>query len=229
VVFVDDDETVCAGLLDAYIAVFAEQPQCAAAGGVIDLNFEVPRPNWLHPSLDGYLSAYEVPAGESRRLPPKAMVPVGGNLALRRQVALDLGGFDPRLGRVGKNLLSGEETEFLDRVLASGREVWVTPDARVLHLVPRDRATVRWIMRRVYAQGKTDERMDPTNRLVHAVAALLVGGLKYLATTWPPRSATFVRYLAHRAYRAGQASEILAVRYQRFGAARRVKRSVTNT
>ena len=40
VVFVDDDETVCAGLLDAYIAVFAEQPQCAAAGGVIDLNFD---------------------------------------------------------------------------------------------------------------------------------------------------------------------------------------------
>ncbi len=60
---------------------------------------------------------------------------VGANMAVRRSVALELGGFDPRLGR-GAPIRGGDEQYMFFRLVHAGWTAIVTPAALVLHPRP---------------------------------------------------------------------------------------------
>lgn len=56
----------------------------------------------------------------------------GSNIAYRRRVFVELGGFSPAFGP-GSPLGTGEETEFFDRVLAAGKRIVFLPGSVVRH------------------------------------------------------------------------------------------------
>lgn len=76
--------------------------------------------------------------------PPSAggVVGMGANMALRRELALRLGAFDPRLDG-GAPTESGGDTDMFARILASGAQIVYTPDALVWHRHRRDMAQLR--------------------------------------------------------------------------------------
>jgi hypothetical protein len=86
----------------------------------------------------------------------------GSNISFRRDVFLDLGGFDTEIGgRKGDKNLQGGETELCARMAGEyGEEVWYTPDAEVAHKVFDYRTDVLWLLDRAFWQGYSKRAME---------------------------------------------------------------------
>ena len=150
VAFIDDDAVAN----DKWLASLARRfciTSAAAVGGPI-------RPIWpsgalieVPEALWGYLSLLDF-GGEAKRL-SFPHCPFGCNMAFRRHVLSEVGGFPEVLGRVGNRLLSGEETAVFLRLHSSNMEVWYEPDAYVHHVVAPERLSAHWLCRRAYEGG----------------------------------------------------------------------------
>jgi hypothetical protein len=81
--------------------------------------------------------------------------PIGANMSLRTGLALDVGGFDDAVGRVGTNPRGCEETELSIRLTASrpGSAVFYVPDAAVDHHVTEQRIRLGYFLRRCWHEG----------------------------------------------------------------------------
>lgn len=75
--------------------------------------------------------------------------------------------FDENLGRKPGGLLGGEETELCERARAGGHEVRYNGAAVVRHQISAERATNRWILRRLYYSGVTRARRGGKPRAAH--------------------------------------------------------------
>lgn len=211
VAFVDDDARPEPGWAAGVLAARSRWPSGAALGGPVLLEWGGARPSWVVPDLHRWFSAID--HGPVARLlgPDEALV--GANMAVARDQALAVGAFAPELGRMGASLLSGEEVDLLRRLREAGGEIGWEPAAAVRHLVLPERMTRRWLLRRAWAQGRTD-----------SAAARLGGGavprgarpaLRALARGWPTAareiraadspSGAAMREMTRRARRLAQA------------------------
>lgn len=77
-------------------------------------------------------------------------------MAFRREVFQRIGGFDPRLGRIGDSLLSGEESDIFRRMHVAGFRTRYIPDAILRHRIPAIRTDPNWVLQRSYWQGISD-------------------------------------------------------------------------
>jgi len=148
--FLDDDAVPNAGWLAAISDIFTNHPNVAAAGGPIDPAFEVPRPDWLGPGVEGYYSILDL--GPNSRLFPRNRLPFGANMAVRRS-ALGEQRFSEQLGRNGASLASGEEFALLAALRSRGHEIYYAPAMRVRHFIAKERLNVEWLMARSRAGG----------------------------------------------------------------------------
>jgi GT2 family glycosyltransferase len=80
-------------------------------------------------------------------------VPLGVNMAIRRDALARAGGFDPRVGRKAGTLLGQEVREWCMRARAAGLTGYYVPDIIVQHLIPSDRLTKRYFRRWFYWRG----------------------------------------------------------------------------
>lgn len=106
-------------------------------------------------AVDGAGTAYCRFDGSEDRIFRGAQTPpwyvgTGGNMAFRRKVLLDAGGFDPTFGN-GSEARSADETELVLRLLKRGSTLVWTPDMRVYH--PSKSSAERITSRRTYGFG----------------------------------------------------------------------------
>jgi len=215
VVFIDDDETVCPGFIEAHMDTYEQQPGCVAVGGAMDLYFDTGAPRWVSPALMGLYSSYPVSEGTCRPLEPRENPPFGGNLSLLAAAAHECGGFDPAFGRVDTSLVGGEETVLLEALRSAGNEIWLTGAARIRHHVPAERARLAWVLRRSIGQGRTEQRIAADHALGPIVLRLLFGGMRLFAKRRSVRPPVLVEYVVHRAYWVGRFTEASAARRSR--------------
>lgn len=170
--FLDDDAVPSPGWLAALADAFAAHPDAAAVGGPIEPEFEIPRPDWLGPGVEGYYSILDL--GPNSKVFPRNHLPFGANMALRRNALGDLQ-FLESLGRKGTSLQSGEESALFHSLRARGGRIVYVPLMRVRHFVPRDRLTVDWLLARCADSGVSRARMavGPLERLALLVRILL--------------------------------------------------------
>ena len=185
VAFVDDDARPESGWLGALMAAYERWPDVAAVGGPIESAFLQERPKWLSAGIEHYFGTTNL--GDEARLLTLGEWLSGSNMSFRKDVIVGIGGFSTDLGRVGSSLLSNEETRVFEQLLHAGKKVGYEPTARVTHLVHNDRLSIRWLLKRTLAQGRSDFIQDrlggslPTRRRrVRAIgsstrSALLVG------------------------------------------------------
>lgn len=157
VVFVDDDVTVAPGWLAA-LATPVLDGIGGAAGGKVVADPEVSLPPWLNADLHGYLTALDL--GPERRPLREGEYLLTASLAARRDLLRSVGGFDPVLGPRPGAHLTNDDLDLTRRLLASGRPVLWVPEARAVHAVPDERLSVLWLVRRLYAQGRSDYLLD---------------------------------------------------------------------
>ena len=157
VAFLDDDAYPEPSWLAALDRTFAD-PAVQAAGGPVTPRYAGSLPDWLTGPYLPYLTVWH-PGPEPLALHYNEY-PRGANVAFRREAFERFGGFSTHLGRKGKTLLSGEETEICLRIERDGGEIRYVPDAGVDHRVHAERITRDWMLARFGAQGRTEAIID---------------------------------------------------------------------
>lgn len=154
IVWTDDDVHVRAGWQTAYARAFARWPDAAFFGGPVLPWFEGDPPRWLRDGIDIVDAAFAVRNFGSDTFEfDGARLPFGANMAFRLDVQRRHL-YDPALGRRGRAMLSGEETQVMHAILAEGgRGRWV-PDAVVDHFIPAARQTIGYLRRYFAGHGE---------------------------------------------------------------------------
>ena len=150
IIWADDDVIVETQWLAAYVRAFERWPDAVFFGGPIAPLFEGAPPPWLMPALGQVGNAYAArDLGDEERTLDGWTLPYGANMAIRaaEQRAHP---YDVRLGRHGERLSAGEEAAVLDALLAEGAEGRWVPAARVRHIIPATRQSLRYL-REYYA------------------------------------------------------------------------------
>jgi cellulose synthase/poly-beta-1,6-N-acetylglucosamine synthase-like glycosyltransferase len=151
VAFLDDDAYADPDWLDALLGPFAD-PTVAGVGGWIV-------PDWQGTPAEWFPETYYWILGCSYSgLPPTGATlrnPIGANMALRRRVFDEVGGFTSGIGRIGKVPLGCEETELCIRFTANHPDDRFVLERRAVvhHLVPPSRLTWSYFRSRCWAEG----------------------------------------------------------------------------
>ncbi|OKH51126.1 glycosyltransferase [Phormidium tenue NIES-30] len=152
--YLDDDAEASPHWLVALAEAFEQHPKAAIAGGYVSLIWpqDMTPPRWLSSTLSESLGAYDL-GTTTRLITNPGQTPRGLNYGVKKSFLEAVGGFDPQLGRVGKNLLSNEELHLTQLALAAGHEVLFVPQAQVAHNVAPERLRRGWFLRRSWWQG----------------------------------------------------------------------------
>jgi len=87
-------------------------------------------------------------------------LPIGGNLAFRRETLVAVGGWRTDLGKVDNTLICGEDHEIFLRLRRVGLYVGVyDPAIRVRHFIPETKVRTTYFRHWFYWRGKTIARM----------------------------------------------------------------------
>jgi len=141
--FIDDDEEVDASWFEVIRAVFAEH-DLDFIGGPYVPRFESEIPAWLPRE---YNSVIGVVDGGTQRVPFDRNYPgilMGGNAVFTRRILEKVGPYSTELGRSGNRLLSCEDEEMYERLLAAGGRGLYVPELIIYHFVPTERLTKRY-------------------------------------------------------------------------------------
>jgi GT2 family glycosyltransferase len=162
VAYIDDDARAAPGwareLLRAHDAYGG---RAGAVGGPVRPLWPEAKPDWLGPSLLGYLSIVDL-GRETRELLAGEWL-AGCNLSFDRTALVVAGGFRVDLGRVGSAgmMISNEDLEIAERIKASGKLVVYAPAACVDHVIAPERLTEAWFRRRAAWQAVSDLLSNP--------------------------------------------------------------------
>jgi len=150
VAFIDDDALPGPGWLAALGSAF-DDPRVVGAGGHAVPAWEGKRPAWFP---EEYLW---VVGCSYRGMPVNGRIrnPIGCNMAFRRDVLVEVGGFGPTLGRLGNRPFGLEETELCVRLLRAqpGSLIAMVEGATVEHHVPRSRQGPGYFLQRCFYEG----------------------------------------------------------------------------
>ena len=179
VAFIDDDERIVEEFITAYIELFDQHPDAMAAGGKIIAEYPTGRPCWMSHYTEQPI-ANPMDFGESVRLFPTGRIPGGGNMAMRRRLFDTVGVFNTTLGRTGKRLLGGEESDLFERIARLEYRVYYAPRAVMYHIIPAEKLTHDYFVRLATNTGISQRtRAEQNNRL----AKLYIGELMKWAAT----------------------------------------------
>jgi len=206
----DDDVMIHPGWLLAYVRAFERYPEASIFGGKVLPRLEAPTPKWFAkfkdvPPITAVLA--------KRDFGPEALpvsieggrIPFGANYALRaceqRRHLYDL-----NLGASPNHRRTAEEIQVIRKLLDQGCSGWWVPDAKVDHIIPAQRQSIRYIFQYYYSAGETwalFRNVDPVlanqwgpvlefRRLLKGIPALTVRFMLYHATRF-----LLFRYLAN--------------------------------
>ncbi|HBB31422.1 MAG TPA: glycosyltransferase [Cyanobacteria bacterium UBA8803] len=152
--YLDDDAVASPQWLKVLIAAYQDNEKLVVAGGKVTLIWPdgITPPNWISPELAGNLGLYDL--GDTLvQITQPGLTPRGLNYSIRRTFLEQIGGFDPNLGRKGKNLLSNEELYMTELALEQGWQVAYIPEALAAHNVAPERLKPSWFLQRSWWQG----------------------------------------------------------------------------
>jgi glycosyltransferase involved in cell wall biosynthesis len=151
IAFIDDDAVADKWWLENLLKNYND-PEVVGVGGLIKPLWKSNRPKWFPEELDWVIGC------SYKGLPEfKTFVrnPLGCNMSFRREVFERIGCFRSDIGRFGKRLLSGEETEFSVRILKMlpYAKIVYDPSAVVYHKISENRLCLRYLFVRSVNEG----------------------------------------------------------------------------
>jgi glycosyltransferase involved in cell wall biosynthesis len=167
--FTDDDVRVDDDWITELRAALS-QGDTAMVGGPVEPRWEHQAPRWLRLDAMDY-GPMVAPLGllnyGNKAVPLGTRTLLGANLAVRRDVLQQVGGFALHLGKMRGTLLSGEDHELCRRVQAAGYKALYSPRARVEHWVPAERMRVRYFLSWFFWSGITHASLEQGDRHQH--------------------------------------------------------------
>src|SRR6516164_5456771 len=152
IAFVDDDNLLDSGWLDAIARAIRKNPEAGGIGGRVILDWEEPPPNFVKGF--GWCFAEQ----ELGRAACEVDGLVGAGMVVRRAALIECGWLERPLlaDRAGKRLISGGDVEIVQRIRGSGYPLWFAPDAILRHRIPTDRASWHYLLRVNHGLGSSE-------------------------------------------------------------------------
>jgi glycosyltransferase involved in cell wall biosynthesis len=144
IAFTDDDVRASPEWVKSIARAFAEHPDVDMVGGKVEPEWEADPPPWLPEAGDAPLALLDYGNVPFRIDPMEPRCLIGANMAIRRRALQRVGGFSPRLQRVGEGIGSTEDHEFQTRLLGSGASALYEPRIAARALVSRQRLSKRY-------------------------------------------------------------------------------------
>ena len=153
VAFLDDDAVAGPDWL-AWLAKAMETPDILGAGGFSEPVWEAGKPPRWFP--DELLWAVGCSYRGLPEAPGKIRNVFGGCACFPRSLFTTVGMFNGTLGRHGKDMTGGYESEFCIRASKQARGTFLyEPRARVRHRVPAARSTLDYVVHRCFIEGQS--------------------------------------------------------------------------
>ncbi len=177
--FTDDDILVERGWIKAYHDAELSRPEADFFGGRVIPFFSGGHPGWLHDErmdlLDGLYGCYNL-GQELREILAGDVLPIGGSMGFRLSCFSNNNRFRPDLGVIGRGMGRGEETEFLGRLVRSGKRGIYVADALCHHAVLPERLNLGCAFRYGMAcSGGRGSRLHAAWFLLRGLRQLLLG------------------------------------------------------
>lgn len=157
--FTDDDITFNSLWLHQLSQVF-EEPDCLAAGGRILPVWSSAKPRWFYEerplSLRGVIGHFDL----GDEICETTTAPFGANMAFRKEAFSRYGLFRTDLGRKGKALINGEETELCQRLIQAKEKITYTPRAIVYHPVLKEHTQKKYVQSWFFHDGLAQFRAE---------------------------------------------------------------------
>jgi glycosyltransferase involved in cell wall biosynthesis len=137
--FVDDDNWLERGWVQAAFEVFRDRPDVGACGSTIEPQFETSRPAWFESVANLYATG---PSPQIVGDVTTRHVPCGAGLCLRLSALADAQRKRLKtisIGRTGSSLTAGEDCEIVYCLRLAGWRVWMEPRLRLRHFLPARR------------------------------------------------------------------------------------------
>ncbi len=159
ILWTDDDTLVDQAWAREYCRAFQRWPEAAVFGGPVDVRLDGSPPAWLRRILPRVRYAYAAQDHGQEPIPlAPRVLPVGANYAVRMKEQRQRL-YDPELGLRPGGTIRGEESAALEAILADGFQGWWVPAARVLHGIPEERQTIRYLRSYYFGVGEYQGRM----------------------------------------------------------------------
>jgi glycosyltransferase involved in cell wall biosynthesis len=153
VLFLDDDVRLDRTFISNYLIALEVHSDFDFFGGPIIPWFEGEKRRWTESVLLQFPWCYScLDLGAPSRPLLDHQTPFGANMCIRRSL-LEIHRFSSELGYRHGELIPGEETELFHRLREAGAKgFWIT-ECGLLHLLPKERNSPRYLLRRAYGQG----------------------------------------------------------------------------
>ena len=149
VFFIDDDVTIDSRWAIELLSEMERRSLDVACGLVIP-EWPGPLPKWLGPELYVKLAVHRTDGESDREALDQYF---SANVGFRRAALDHFGTFREDLGVVGKNPMSGEDTELFARIIDQGGRIGFAERAVVHHRISPDRLTRQYFRRKSFAFG----------------------------------------------------------------------------
>jgi GT2 family glycosyltransferase len=151
IAFIDDDAAADRDWLKNLVRNF-DDPSVIGIGGQIVPVWSGKNPDWFPEEL------YWIVGCSYKGLPTKKAPirnPIGCNMAFKHSLFEEVGYFSTSVGRIGNKLLGHDDTEFGIRATSKlrGQKITYDPEALVYHKVSENRVSLRYVLKRSYAEG----------------------------------------------------------------------------
>lgn len=151
--FLDDDAIISCDILQGYDEAIQNYPECGIFGGKVLPELGIKTPNWFDHNFYMLYSILDI--GDEIKEFNKPYGPIGANFLVKKNI-IDTHRFRTDLGRIGNNLLSGEETDFILKLRHNSNSIVYVPSAMVYHHFEHKRYDFSWALERFKQNGRSD-------------------------------------------------------------------------
>ena len=153
--FIDDDAVACPNYLLEIQSFIQKYSDVTLIGGRIYPRFEGAEPKWISPLLMPIFSTLDL--GDTEKQLSGKRYPVGANMIFRHSIFDTIDMLNPELGRVGKNMMGGEEKDIYLRIIKAGGKIYYAPKPFVHHIIPIERATKTFLEKQAIGVGMSEK------------------------------------------------------------------------
>jgi glycosyltransferase involved in cell wall biosynthesis len=190
--FVDDDITAEPTWLMELTKPLSN-PEWVGTGGRVYLPKNFVAPSWMavegHHSLVSILALFDLGA-EAHLL---KISPLGNNMAFRRQIFEQYGGFRTDLGPMPGSEIRYEDTEFATRVMSGGGRILYVPTAIVRHAIDPRRLSKKYFLAYHFDYGRALIREKGKRAAVGVVPRSFISLLNRVLHILPKRAWAWIR------------------------------------
>jgi len=150
VAFIDDDAIAEKNWIEELVKMY--KMGAIAAGGKLVPLWIAKKPRWLPEEFYWLIGATHLGFPEKIT---EVRNTFGSNLSFRKDIFLELGGFNTKMGGIkGTRMLQGGETELCERMRRKyGKGVMYNPNAIVYHKIFERRTKISFLVKRAFWQG----------------------------------------------------------------------------